>query len=292
MDTDGKCAAFWVKWFVGSSFENGKDEYIKINYGMDFPFDRIEDGEKVYIVDYSLPVEEMRRLLDITKDITWIDHHKTAIEKYKDFDEPIRGIRYDGIAGCMLTYCYLSHMTQNGEGKIKPFTKDMIKDAPYFTKLIADYDVWTFEYGDDTRYFHVAFESEDFEPQSDNWIFLMGEMNETQYIENGKIMIKYRDSLAKEYCDSKGFETEFEGYKVYAMNVGLAGSDWFKSVDDGSYDILMSFSYNGKYKTWSYSMYSKTVDVSVIAKKYGGGGHKGASGFSTDELILEITKSI
>ena len=287
IDDDGKCAAFWVKWFVGSSFENGKDEYIKINYGMDFPFDRIEDGEKVYIVDYSLPVEEMRRLLDITKDITWIDHHKTAIEKYKDFDEPIRGIRYDGIAGCMLTYCYLSHMTQNGEGKIKPFTKDMIKDAPYFTKLIADYDVWTFEYGDDTRYFHVAFESEDFEPQSDNWIFLMGEMNETQYIENGKIMIKYRDSLAKEYCDSKGFETEFEGYKVYAMNVGLAGSDWFKSVDDGSYDIFMPFSYNGKYKTWSYSMYSKTVDVSVIAKKYGGGGHKGASGFSTDELIFK-----
>ena len=287
IDDDGKCAAFWVKWFVGSSFENGKDEYIKINYGMAFPFDRIEDGEKVYIVDYSLPVEEMRRLLDITKDITWIDHHKTAIEKYKDFDEPIRGIRYDGIAGCMLTYCYLSHMTQNGEGKIKPFTKDMIKDAPYFTKLIADYDVWTFEYGDDTRYFHVAFESEDFEPQSDNWIFLMGEMNETQYIENGKIMIKYRDSLAKEYCDSKGFETEFEGYKVYAMNVGLAGSDWFKSVDDGSYDIFMPFSYNGKYKTWSYSMYSKTVDVSVIAKKYGGGGHKGASGFSTDELIFK-----
>ena len=67
MDADGKCAAFWVKWFVGSSFENGQDESIKLTYGMDFPFDRIEDGEKVYIVDYSLPVEEMRRLLDITK---------------------------------------------------------------------------------------------------------------------------------------------------------------------------------------------------------------------------------
>ena len=287
VDADGKCAAFWVKWFVGSSFEDGEDEYIKINYGMDFPFDRIEDGEKVYIVDYSLPVEEMRKLLDITKDITWIDHHKTAIEKYKDFNEPIRGIRYDGIAGCMLTYCYLHHMTQNGEGKIKPFTKDMVKDAPYFTKLIADYDVWTFEYGDDTRYFHVAFESEDFEPQSDNWIVLIGERNESQYIKNGKIMIKYRDSFAKEYCESKGFETGVEGYKVYAMNVGLAGSDWFKSIDDGTYDILMPFSYNGKYKTWSYSMYSKTVDVSVIAKKYGGGGHKGASGFSTEKLIFE-----
>ena len=99
-------------------------------------------------------------------------------------------------------------------------------------------------------------------------------------------MIKYRDNLAKEYCKSKGFEIEFEGHKVFAMNIGLAGSDWFKSIDDGSYDILMPFSYNGKHKNWSYSMYSKTVDVSVIAKKYGGGGHKGASGFTTDELIF------
>ena len=41
VDADGKCAAFWVKWFVGSSFENDKDEYIKINYGIDFPFDKI-----------------------------------------------------------------------------------------------------------------------------------------------------------------------------------------------------------------------------------------------------------
>ena len=73
--------------------------------------------------------------------------------------------------------------------------------------------------------------------------------------------------LQKEYCESKGFETEFEGYKVYAMNVGLAGSDWFKSVDDDSYDILMPFSFNGRNGTWTYSMYSKTVDVSNIAKE-------------------------
>jgi uncharacterized protein len=31
-------------------------------------------------------------------------------------------------------------------------------------------------------------------------------------------------------------------------------------------------------------MYSKTVDVSKIAVKYGGGGHKAASGFQCKEL--------
>lgn len=32
------------------------------------------------------------------------------------------------------------------------------------------------------------------------------------------------------------------------------------------------------------SMYSEFVDVSEIAVKYGGGGHKGASGFQCTEL--------
>jgi nanoRNase/pAp phosphatase (c-di-AMP/oligoRNAs hydrolase) len=31
-------------------------------------------------------------------------------------------------------------------------------------------------------------------------------------------------------------------------------------------------------------MYSKVVDVSEIAKRYNGGGHKGASGFQSKEL--------
>lgn len=40
----------------------------------------IKPNEQIYIVDFSISSEEMRELLKITKDITWIDHHKTAIE--------------------------------------------------------------------------------------------------------------------------------------------------------------------------------------------------------------------
>ena len=63
-----------------------------------------------------------------------------------------------------------------------------------------------------------------------------------------------------------------------------------KSLNEEEYDMFIGFSYNGK--SWNYSLRSTKVDCSQIAMKYGGGGHKGASGFSTDELILEITKSI
>lgn len=285
-DMDGKCAGFWVYLSAGLYDGYAADsKFININYGMDFPFDDIKENEQVYIVDYSISPDEMRRLLTITKDVTWIDHHKTAIAKYEGFEHELRGVRYDGVAGCMLTYCYLHHMTERGQGEIKPFDLSMTEDAPMFTKLLADYDVWTFEFGDDTRYFQTGVNSYDFEPTDKRWDDFSLYNNEQQYIEEGKTMIKYRDNWAKDYCKCKGFETEFEGHKCYAMNLGLCGSDYFISIDDGSYEILIAFSYNGK--DWSVSLYSKTVDVSDIAKKYGGGGHRGAAGFSTTELLFK-----
>ena len=291
VDDDGKCAAFWVYLSAGiyDGYEDDS-EFIPINYGIAFPFEKIRHNEQVYIVDYSIMPDEMKKLLGITKDVTWIDHHKSAIERYTDFEIPIRGIRYDGVAGCMLTYCWLHHMTERGCGDPKEFNISMTEDAPMFTKYIADYDVWTFEYGDDTKYFHMGFDAYDKSPDNEIWYNLLDNGAEKKYIEEGKVIIKYRDNFAKEYCVSKGFETEFEGYKVYSMIVGLVGSDWFKSVDDGSYDILMPFSFNGRNGTWTYSMYSKTVDVSEIAKKYGGGGHMGAAGFNASKLIFEKTR--
>ena len=38
-------------------------EFIPINYGMEFPFEKIRPNEQVYIVDYSIMPDEMRKLL-------------------------------------------------------------------------------------------------------------------------------------------------------------------------------------------------------------------------------------
>jgi len=44
-------------------------------------------------------------------------------------------------------------------------------------------------------------------------------------------------------------------------------------------------------KKWSYSVYSTKpdIDCSAFAKRYGGGGHKGAAGFYSDSLIFNAT---
>lgn len=283
-DGDGKCAGFWVALSAGlTDTDKYEPKFIEINYDKKFPFDIIGQDEQVYIVDYSIEPDEMRRLLDITKDVTWIDHHKTAIDKYKDFEYDIRGVRYDGVAACMLTYCYLHWMTERGKGDIKPFWTGMTDIAPMFTKLLADWDVWKFEYGDDTRFFQVAFNAYDFTPDSEEWFnqIIAHKEDVRNLIEQGKTMIKYRDSWAKNYM-KKGFETTFHEKKCFAVNIGFANSEYFKSLETDKYDILIAFSFDGS--IWSVSMYSTTTDVSEIAKLYGGGGHKGASGFQCKEL--------
>lgn len=279
-DADGKCAGFWVR---DRAYLEPDIEFIEISYEKPFPMNTILPNEQIYIVDYSIMPNEMRELLKITKDVTWIDHHKTAIERYKDFEYDIRGIRYVGIAGCMLTYCYLTHMTNGGRGEIKPFDIQMTEDAPLFTKLIADWDVWKFNFGDVTRCFITAFNCGNFDPQSREWLRFGSEKSrESHMAREGSNMLKYREGWAKEYLKRFGFEVNFEGLNCFAVNLGNCNSEYFESLPEGKYDAFMPFAYNGE--KWTVSMYSKTHDVSDICKKYGGGGHAQAAGFTCEEL--------
>lgn len=286
-DADGKCSGFWVAHSAVMENLETPIEFIEMSYEKPFPMDTIKPNERVYIVDYSISPDEMRKLLQITKDVTWIDHHKTAIEKYDGFEHDIRGVRYDGVAGCMLTYCYLNCMTYCGVGNINPFNISMTKDAPLFTKLIADWDVWKFDYGDDTRKFITAFNCYDFSPESKEWNRFFSETQsgrsaEKEMIEEGKLMIKYRDGWAKSYLERFGFETEFDGLKCFAVNLGNCNSEYFKSLPEGKYDAFMPFAFNGE--KWTVSMYSTTHDISGICKKHGGGGHAKAAGFTCVDL--------
>lgn len=293
VDEDGKLSGFWVNE-LARHYDGYEKEFIPINYGMEFPFESIHPDEQIFIVDYSILPEEMDRLLEITKDVTWIDHHQSAIKRYENYPHDIKGLRYDGIAGCMLTYCYFKHMvvTQFDTGSVITiaFDESMTQDAPMFTKYVADYDVWTFEYLG-TENFQMGLQlydtTPDNIPENNIWkaMLKIGDEVVCDIMSKGKDLITYRDNWAKEYCESKGFETEFCGYKCFAMNLGLCGSPEFKSVDDGTYDMFIGFCFDGE--KWSYALRSATVNVAEIAMMYGGGGHPGAAGFSSDELLLK-----
>ena len=292
-DADGRCAAFWVHK-LAKHCDGYEVDFIPINYGTNFPLESIQANEQIYIVDYSIAPEEMEKLLAITEDVTWIDHHISAIKKYDKFPHQIKGIRYDGIAGCMLTYCYFNYMLKternNGSTISVPFDISMTEDAPMFTKYIADFDVWKFDYGEDTKAFEMGLQLYDLNPVADDRhnifeaMLLFGCEVECDVISRGRDLIAYRDNWAQRYCENYGFEVIFEGYKCFAMNLAMISSEHFKSINQDNYDAFIGFSYNGH--TWIYSLRSTKIDCSQIAVKYGGGGHKGAAGFSVDKFIL------
>ena len=269
-DMDGKCAGAIVYRQTklsqdGCTLEH--PEMFPINYKDNFPFDKILPNEEIVIVDFSLQKEgDFAKLYAITKEITWIDHHKTAINKHIEF-EHLEGIRSCELSGCELTWQFF-----NGE-----------MPMPRIVQLLGDYDTWSFKYGEDTNKLQAGIHLTDTHPSSPNWdTWFKKDCDMKDYIKVGETALLYRNNYYKALIKGWSFYTIFEGYKAIACNAGCVSSQLFDSIKE-DYDLMMPFIWDGK--QWTVSIYTKKdIDCSLLAKKYGGGGHKQASGFQCEKL--------
>lgn len=309
VDQDGIVSGFYVRKACeqrGLAFE--PEDFRKINYGMKFPFHDIEQDEFVFIVDYSIEPEEMWQLLSITKNVFWIDHHQSTIEAYKDFKCDVKGIRItgSGISGANLTWLYFKEMCDENWKQVEKTDYKRVKallgryerGIPMLAKYTAMWDTfsWDKKSEDYVKKFHYAFESYDFDAMS----LLLNELNGDfgiyyqerlidDMMEDGLAIEDYLSSTAKQYLRAYGFETTFEGHKVYAINRALINSDFFESIDASKYDMFIGFSFNGS--MWEYQLRSAEqdkVNVYELAVKYGGGGHPNAAGFRSDKYVLGV----
>lgn len=274
-DSDGFCSAYWVlRYCQKMDIANIPSDFMKINYGWKFPFDTISENELVFIVDFSIEPSDMTKLLKITQNVVWIDHHITAITKYKDYNVHIAGIRTDQkIAGCMLTYIFMKGLTYNNswsptfkkmlenndifkcENNGFPeifidssiienyleITTDYINMAPKFTRLISDHDVWEYKYGDDTKYFQLALRSESLaqDPSNSFWHNLENFPMKTEDMINvGECMDIYKTSFDSSYVKRLGFDAHIEHngkkYKCKVVNIALCNMSLFDSITDKS----------------------------------------------------------
>jgi hypothetical protein len=96
------------------------------------------------------------------------------------------------------------------------------------------------------------------------------------------------------------YEIEFEdtNYKCLFINYGLLDSISFLGeiiLDEFNYDIawIYHIKYVNNKIVCQYSLRSKNVDVSKIAQRYNGGGHKNSAGFDrelNDDILSCLTK--
>jgi hypothetical protein len=339
-DFDGVCSAAIVKKFVPDC------ELYGIDYGDPFPWDkaasrlgppettpggkvesdpdhpgvaRVSDPglrwpikrRQVYMVDFSLEPDEMKRLNECC-DLTWIDHHKSAIDSCEGLG--IRGIRHSGLAACELCWTWFDQ--HNGaitnELLVRHF-EVFAGRRPEAVRLLGRYDVWDAKNPDWQRIEAFQFGMRSVQGAMDPtggsgfcWQDLLsGGLDCAAIADRGYAILSYRDQEAKSLCADgarveflfprdgcpKKNETEtcFDAWNLVCLNSLQRGSWQFNSVwDPEKYDAMCVYGRlkNGKYRVSLYST-KEEVDCGAIAKALGGGGHKGAAGFLCDKLPWE-----
>jgi oligoribonuclease NrnB/cAMP/cGMP phosphodiesterase (DHH superfamily) len=268
-DLDGRCAAAIVLRKHPSA------ETIEMKYGDAIPWEKLE-GQDVWIVDFCLqPFEEMVKLQEVAKSITWIDHHKSALEQAANADFMCNGVQEEGRAGCELAWAYCF------DGKPEPRA----------VTLLGRFDVWDHADPEVLPFQFGMLAAPDSTPTAKAWKRLLDDDGAVVdlVLHHGPVVRQYQENISREKAESSSFEMEFEGKRAICMNGAGKGSLAFDSVfDPKRHDIMLNFGWHGS--SWTVSLYSRDgkPDVSKICAAHGGGGHPGAGGFQCAKLPFEL----
>jgi len=267
-DLDGNCSGALIK------MRYPECEMYGIDYGIDFPWGIIDPDEKIFMVDYSLqPFTDMIKLHELLGDnLIWIDHHISAILESEEYGKHIDGTRDSEFAACELVWNYIKSDT----------------NTPTFVTLLGRFDVWDHTDGRVLPY-QYGMKQYDCNPNNvDFWHEMFDTERVVQIINEGEIILRYIKEDNTKYAKTNAFETELYGRKCIAINKLQASSIVFNSVwDNTKYDMMVAFGWRNK--SWVVTMYTDNdVDVSVIAKTFGGGGHKKAAGFQCNTLPFKL----
>ena len=286
-------------------------DYIGWDYGDPLPvvLKRQEDGLPgcyLYMLDISVD-----GLMDYPG-LVWIDHHKSAIDK---FPSSINGYRIDGVAACRLAWhyftCVKAGWLERNQWADKQHYIDRIVSEPLAVRLAGEYDIWD-KRDPRAELFQHGLRSRDI---TNDWPLLLsietpqtisqlearlaaGDRFEIEpdgsvmpaivfsLLESGKVVqytkTKENESIAKQFA----FTFAWEGLTFCAINAARYNSHLFTAGIKPEHDALFGFNFDGK--QWRVSLYhapgKEHHDLSLIAVKHGGGGHRGACGFKLTKL--------
>jgi len=219
--------------------------------------------------------------------VRWLDHHFSAIESHP---KDILGFRMDGVAACRLCWQWFidPYPGENPAMWAMP-EKDMYifdqVDEPLAVRLVGKHDVWdhadprakTFQFGLNSR-----------ELDATDWKILLDYGDDSErlvkcLLADGALLQEYQKRTDAGIVTHKSWLLEWEGLKFLCLNTARFNSLTFEARDvpETGHDALLGFSFDGtKYTVSLYHANHRTdLDLSEIAKRHGGGGHRGACGF-------------
>lgn len=291
---DGFGAAFaaWAK--LGDAAE-----YVPVQYGQ---VNTVEDlaskfgelaGRDIYLLDFSFPRPVLDWLLDNANRFVWLDHHKTAFELW---DATVWMERQDGLQQWLGTGLkHTIHLNNFKSGAMLAWQFfHPEKDVPLLIKMIDDRDRWQFKI-DGSRELHAGLGA-GYPMSFEDWNLLVPSgssdwgKNLGNLVACGATVLRAYDeqinhSAAKaNQCTIRQGDWSVQGLAVNnSLHISETGNKL--AAKSGTFGLI--WYYDGKLDQAICSLRSiGGYDVSAIAKRFGGGGHRNAAGFKVPMEIL------
>lgn len=261
---DGFTAA-WVAWK-----EFGDEaEYLPAGYSDDPVIPDVDD-RIVYILDYSYPEKQMREIARRAETVIVLDHHKSAQAALAPLlEEGIIEGEFD--------------MERSGAGMAWDFF-NVDEPRPEFLNYVEDRDLWRKSLPN-CEQINIAMFS--YEYTFENWEKFFE--NDIQMLRDEGFAIWRKHMRDVNELKDQAMHLTIGGYRnIPTVNCNyMFGSDLAGQMCIGlPFAAYFMMNGNGEYVFGlrSEAGSPKEVDVSEIAKSYGGGGHKNAAGFRIGKL--------
>ena len=214
-------------------------------------------GKKVVILDFSYDNATTKKMMEEAEELWVIDHHKSNMVELHD----ISNTHFD--------------MTKSGAMLAWEFFHPG-KESPKFIQYIQDRDLWQWELPY-SKEFSAAFDMvpwgfDEYEKFEDDSVF-------DDAVKRGSYILAYSKTVIKKVCD-KASARKYNDYHVMVVN----SSHWMSEIGaslakDCDFAMIWYYDHDDCIYKCSLRAFHDTMDVSEIAKSFGGGGHRKAAGF-------------
>lgn len=251
----------------------------------------VETGsyDELFIVDFSVSVGILAFLNIYDLEVTLLDHHKTAFEKYMPEGYVVKPSSYfeDSLMG---TYMVLDN-SHSGARICHDFSYGPSVPVPMLVMYVEDYDLWQFDFGEETRWINKYLTSQ--EQTLERWAQLEEALEDP--VKRGEILragseLQAKHDAAVKLVAEVAFGVVLDGtcgLQVPCTDKKLTSDVGHElATKAGTFGAMWVKDYNHAHATWSLRS-NGDFDVSAICKKFGGGGHKNAGGFTVSLMTHE-----
>jgi oligoribonuclease NrnB/cAMP/cGMP phosphodiesterase (DHH superfamily) len=255
---------FTSAWAVWKKFGDAV-EYRHGSYGSPPP---TVDGKHVLLVDFSYKRPVLDEMLLKAASITIFDHHVTSqadLQPLLDSGK-VGGLFDMNRSGCGLTWDILH------PNILRPRIIDFVEDR----------DLWRWKFGDLTKFACLWLDS--FEMKFDQWDAASAQLESdpTEAYKIGSYLYKRHMKNCESMIAATLQRVNIAGFDVPCCNVSHLYCSEVGNIlakrDDAPFSATFFINKDGD-TVYSLRSIDSKEDVSAIALKWGGGGHRNAAGF-------------